>query len=212
MEYIDLSYEPVYKIIEQDPRHAKSSQDIYSQDKELIEGFGNFGRVNLELCCPLGYYWSELQKKCVKICDGCSTSSYGQIQYEFLHNHGNEFMSFTVCEGDASKSYNIPGINKRYNMFELLDQYDFNIDVDDIPAPPEENQWKPVLSGGGSGQKVEDMGTYAAEAKEAYLQHINDNDNIVNDNVVNDNINVDENNIDENNIVNDNVVNDNINR
>ena len=199
MEYIDLSYESVYKIIEQEPRPDKSSQDIYSsQDKELIEGFGNFGRVNLELCCPLGYYWSELQKKCVKICDGCSTSSYGQIQYEFLHNHGNEFMSFTVCEGDASKSYNIPGINKRYNKFELLYQHDFNIDVDDIPAPPEENQWKPVLSGGGSGQKVEDMGTYAAEAKEAYLQHINDNDNIVNDNVIN------------NNIVNDNVVNDNI--
>jgi len=119
---------------------------------DLIEGFGNFGRVNLEKCCPLEYMWSENQKKCVKICDGCAIGAYGNINYEFLHNHGDEFMSFAQCVGDATEAYDFDKINKRYGIDELLTQYDLNFHIDSDPnasgvQPAEENPWESVTGG-----------------------------------------------------------------
>lgn len=151
MNYIDLSYQNTYELFKNN-NISNCSNYINDEDDKLIEGYSNFGRVNLEKCCPLGYMWSEGQKKCVKICSGCSTSSYGDINYEFLHNHGDEFMSFHVCKGDATGSYDFNEINKRYDSSELLDQYDMNMHVDfDESAsgvqPAEEDPWTPVTGG-----------------------------------------------------------------
>tara|TARA_B110000858_G_C17798331_1_gene473761 strand:- start:1731 stop:2708 length:978 start_codon:yes stop_codon:yes gene_type:complete len=160
MNYIDLSYQNTYELFKNNNISNCSNYindeddegDEGDEDDKLIEGYSNFGRVNLEKCCPLGYMWSEGQNKCVKICSDCSTSSYGDINYEFLHNHGDEFMSFSVCKGDATGAYDFNEINKRYDPSELLDQYDMNIHVDfDENAsgvqPAEEDPWSPVSGG-----------------------------------------------------------------
>ena len=34
---------------------------------DTIEGYGLFGRVNLDKCCPKGYKYSTTMKKCVHI-------------------------------------------------------------------------------------------------------------------------------------------------
>ena len=150
MNYIDLSYQNTYELLKNN--NISNSSNYMNEEEEIIEGYSNFGRVNLEKCCPLGYMWSEGQNKCVKICEGCSTASYGDINYEFLHNHGEEFISFTVCKGDATGAYDFNEINKRYNPSELLDQYDMNMHVDfDENAsgvqPAEEDPWSPVSGG-----------------------------------------------------------------
>jgi len=160
MNYIDLSYQNTYELFKNNNisncsnyiNDEDDEDDEGDEDDKLIEGYSNFGRVNLEKCCPLGYMWSEGQNKCVKICSDCSTSSYGDINYEFLHNHGDEFMSFSVCKGDATGAYDFNEINKRYDPSELLDQYDMNIHVDfDENAsgvqPAEEDPWSPVSGG-----------------------------------------------------------------
>lgn len=153
--YIDLSTQNSSDLLKNNNNLLNYNNDNNSNlnnKGDLIEGFGNFGRVNLEKCCPLEYMWSENQKKCVKICDGCAIGAYGNINYEFLHNHGDEFMSFAQCVGDASEAYDFDKINKRYGINELITQHDlnFHIDSDENASgvqPSEENPWAPVTSG-----------------------------------------------------------------
>ena len=66
MNYIDLSYQNTYELFKNN-NISNCSNYINDEDDKLIEGYSNFGRVNLEKCCPLGYMWSEGQKKCVKL-------------------------------------------------------------------------------------------------------------------------------------------------
>jgi hypothetical protein len=146
--YIDMSIQKTSDMLLKENIQCESS----NSDSDLIEGFSNFGRVNLEKCCPIDYMWSESQKKCVKICDGCSIAAYGNINYEFLHNHGNEFMSFHLCVGDATDEYDYEKLNNRYENTELLDQYDLNYHIDSEPdtdgvQPSEEDPWSPVMGG-----------------------------------------------------------------
>ena len=95
------------------------------------EGFGIFGRANLEKCCPMGYMYSDTLKKCVKICDGCTMESYGNMK---LHMGlgtrsgapGTELIAYYDCsENDSKDIYNYDKINRRYKKKDLLDQYDY---------------------------------------------------------------------------------------
>ena len=96
--YIDLSVQSSSELLKYNNtiinNNNNNNYSNLNNNGDIIEGFGNFGRVNLEKCCPLEYMWSENQKKCIKICDGCAVGAYGDINYEFLHNHGNEFMTY----------------------------------------------------------------------------------------------------------------------
>lgn len=150
--YIDMSVDNSYDMLKNSnsmnivPKQNIYHVNEYNKDNKLIEGMGQFGRVNLQKCCPVNYMWSDKLKKCIKICDSCGVSSYGKINYEFLHNHGDEFFTYTTCEGDASGSYDYDKINKRYDKSELLNQYDMNIygggdtDTGELQAA-EENPW-----------------------------------------------------------------------
>ena len=89
-----------------------------------IEGYGLFGRANLQKCCPIDYMYSEKDKKCVKVCDGCAILAYGKLKHEFL-GPNNEYYTYAECIGDASQSYDYDKINRRYKKSELKDQYDF---------------------------------------------------------------------------------------
>ena len=131
--YIDLSYQNSNDLINNNNNNNSLNCYINNDSNlngNLIEGFSNFGRVNLEKCCPLEYMWSEGQQKCVKVCSGCAIGAYGDINYEFLHNHGDEFMTYHLCRGDATGAYDFDKINKRYDKSELLSQYDLNMYVD----------------------------------------------------------------------------------
>ena len=75
-------------------------------------------------------YVERDSKKCVKICDGCSVGAYGDINYEFLHNHGDEFMTYMTCKGDATGAYDFDKIDSRYGADELLTQHDLNHHID----------------------------------------------------------------------------------
>jgi len=98
-----------------------------------IEGYGLFGRANLEKCCPIDYMYSDTEKKCVKICDGCGILAYGKLKHEFFtKNKTNEFNTYAECIGDASQSYDYDKINRRYEKSELKDQYDFGFGGQDI--------------------------------------------------------------------------------
>ena len=154
--YIDLSYQDSSELLKDNDLlnlyeiNVNNNSNL-NNNEDLIEGFGNFGRVNLEKCCPLEYMWSENQKKCVKICDGCAVGAYGDINYEFLHNHGDEFMTYMKCKGDASGAYDFDKINRRYDSNELLTQHDLNHHIDSDPnasgvQPAEENPWTDVVS------------------------------------------------------------------
>ena len=147
-----------------------------NNNDDIIEGFGNFGRVNLEKCCPLEYMWSEGQKKCVKVCDGCAIGAYGNINYEFLTSNG-EFMSFAQCVGDATEAYDFDKINRRFGIDELVTQYDINHHIDSDPnasgvQPAEENPWANLDMSKAQSGSVRNIGSYAADAQEAYLQSI----------------------------------------
>ena len=153
--YIDLSIQNSSDLLKINNNNLlKNNNDNNSNlnnNGDLIEGFGNFGRVNLEKCCPLEYMWSENQKKCVKVCDGCAIGAYGDINYEFLTSNG-EFMSYAVCRGDASGSYDFDKINRRYGIDELVTQHDLNFHIDtnedeEGVQPAEENPWAPVMGG-----------------------------------------------------------------
>lgn len=154
--YIDLSYQDSSVLLKENEilnlNIDFKNNSNFNKNGDLIEGFGNFGRVNLEKCCPLEYMWSENQKKCVKVCDGCSIDAYGDINYEFLEYHGNEFMSFFKCRGDASGAYDFDKINRRYGADEIVTQYDLNYHIDsdeetDGVQPAEENPWSDVTGG-----------------------------------------------------------------
>ncbi len=155
--YIDLSVQDSSELLKNNypVKLINNNNKNYSNlnnNGDIIEGFGNFGRVNLEKCCPLEYMWSETQKKCVKVCDGCAVGSYGDINYEFLHNHGDEFMTYMSCKGDAAGSYDFDKINRRYGADELLTQHDLNHHIDSDPnasgvQPAEENPWDSVTGG-----------------------------------------------------------------
>ena len=182
--YIDLSYQNSSELLKNNNLlncYIENNSNL--NNKDLIEGFGNFGRVNLEKCCPLEYMWSEAQKKCIKVCDGCAIGAYGDINYETLHNHGDEFMSFALCRGDATGAYDFDKINKRYSSNEIVTQHDLNFHIDSDEnvsgvQPSEEDPWSPVMGGmyqvGSTKQQtsIRNMGTYAADAQEAYLQNL----------------------------------------
>ena len=154
--YIDLSVQDSSELLKNNYsmipiQKNNDNNSNFNNNGDIIEGFGNFGRVNLEKCCPLEYMWSENQKKCVKICDGCAIGAYGNINYEFLDSNG-EFMSFATCFGDASGAYDFDKINRRYSADELLTQHDLNHHIDSDPSasgvqPSEENPWAPVMGG-----------------------------------------------------------------
>ena len=155
--YIDLSIQNSSELLKNNysmipiQNNNNNNNSNFNNNGDLIEGFGNFGRVNLEKCCPLEYMWSEGQQKCVKVCDGCAIGAYGDINYEFLTSNG-EFMSFAQCVGDATGAYDFDKINRRYGADELLTQHDLNhhIDSDENASgvqPSEENPWAPVMGG-----------------------------------------------------------------
>jgi len=188
--YIDLNYQNSSELLKnnnllncyiENNSNLNNNNDLNNND--LIEGFGNFGRVNLEKCCPLEYMWSETQKKCIKVCDGCAIGAYGDINYETLHNHGDEQMSFALCRGDATGAYDFDKINKRYGSNEIVTQHDLNFHIDEDEnasgvQPSDEDPWSPVMGGmyqvGSTKQQtsIRNMGTYAADAQEAYLQNL----------------------------------------
>ena len=188
--YIDLSVQNSSVLLKNNysvnlvKKNIENNSNL-NNNGDLIEGFGNFGRVNLEKCCPLEYMWSENQKKCVKVCDGCAIGAYGNINYEFLTSNG-EFMSFAQCVGDATGAYDFDKINKRYGIDELLTQHDLNhhIDSDENASgvqPAEENPWADVsskvmyTSSTKQQTSIRNIGHYAADAREAYLQSIGQN-------------------------------------
>lgn len=148
--YIDLSVQSSSELLKYNNTIINNNNySNLNNNGDIIEGFGNFGRVNLEKCCPLEYMWIENQKKCIKICEGCAIGAYGDINYEFLHNHGDEFMTYMKCKGDASGAYDFDKINRRYGADELLTQYDLNFHIDsDLNVsgvqPAEENPWDSV--------------------------------------------------------------------
>jgi hypothetical protein len=97
-----------------------------------IEGYGLFGRVNLQKCCPKGYMFSDTLKECVAVCDGCSMASYGKLKLENIGKKRGEFelaAHYECNEHDAATIYNYDKINRRYNKKE--DQYDFYSDLFD---------------------------------------------------------------------------------
>jgi hypothetical protein len=151
--YIDLSIQNSSVLLNNNYEKLNNNNNSnFNNNGDIIEGFGNFGRVNLQKCCPLEYMWSEGQKKCVKVCDGCAIGAYGDINYEFLHNHGDEFMTYMTCKGDATGAYNFDKINRRYGADELLTQHDLNHHIDSDPnasgvQPSEENPWDSVTGG-----------------------------------------------------------------
>ena len=178
--YIDLSIQNSSDLLKNNNNNLlnynNDNNSNLNNNGDLIEGFGNFGRVNLEKCCPLEYMWSENQKKCVKICDGCAIGAYGDINYEFLTSNG-EFMSFAQCVGDATEAYDFDKINKRYGIDELITQHDlnFHIDSDENASgvqPAEDNPWLNLDMSKAASGSVRNIGRYAADAQEAYLQSI----------------------------------------
>ena len=179
--YIDLSYQDSSELLKDNDLlnlyeiNVNNNSNL-NNNEDLIEGFGNFGRVNLEKCCPLEYMWSEGQKKCVKVCDGCAIGAYGDINYEFLTSNG-EFMSFAQCVGDATEAYDFDKINRRFGIDELVTQYDINHHIDSDPnasgvQPSEENPWANLDMSKAQSGSVRNIGRYAADAQEAYLQSI----------------------------------------
>ena len=91
---------------------------------KLTEGYGEFGRVNLDKCCPRGYKYSKTMKKCVEICDSCGPSVYNKLKYEFkkyLGDSKRQLRAYFDCdEHDASTVYDYPSINRRYTKDDLL--------------------------------------------------------------------------------------------
>ena len=169
--YVDLSYQDSSVLLNKNSmlNYNIDNSNLNNNDN-LIEGFGNFGRVNLDKCCPLEYMWSENQKKCVKVCDGCAIGAYGNINYEFLTSNG-EFMSFAQCVGDATEAYDFDKINRRYGADEIVTQHDLNYHIDSNEdeegvQPSEEDPWAPVMGGM---YQISDAG-YRREAKQMNIR------------------------------------------
>lgn len=96
---------------------------------KLTEGYGEFGRVNLDKCCPRGYKYSKTMKKCVEICDACGPSVYNKLKYEFkkyLGDSKRQLRAYFDCdEHDASTVYGYDSINRRYTKDDLLYNRDY---------------------------------------------------------------------------------------
>ena len=96
---------------------------------DLKEGYGDFGRVHLDKCCPKGYKFSAGRKKCIRICDACDPSVYNKMtlkseQYKSepqptLHAY------FDCDEHDAKTIHDYDSINRLYTKDDLLDQDDY---------------------------------------------------------------------------------------
>jgi len=97
-----------------------------------IEGFGLFGRAKLGKCCPMDYMYSDTDKKCVKICDGCAMGAYSPMTLKTQVRNNIEVLeaSFDCKENDSSEVYNYEKINRLYKKSDLMDQYDFGFDLD----------------------------------------------------------------------------------
>ena len=97
-----------------------------------IEGFGLFGRAKLGKCCPMDYMYSDTDKKCVKICDGCAMGAYSSMTLKTQVRNNIEVLeaSFDCKENDSSEVYNYEKINRLYKKSDLMDQYDFGFNLD----------------------------------------------------------------------------------
>ena len=95
----------------------------------VTEGYGEFGRVNLDKCCPKGYKYSKTMKKCVNICDACDPSVYNKLTYEYKQYPGDskpQLRAYFDCEEhDASTVHDYDSINRRYTKEDLLDQNNY---------------------------------------------------------------------------------------
>ena len=99
-----------------------------------IEGFGLFGRAKLGKCCPMDYMYSDTDKKCVKICDGCAMGAYSPMTLKQEQYYGDSqpqlHAIFDCKENDSSEVYNYEKINRLYKKSDLMDQYDFGFNLD----------------------------------------------------------------------------------
>ena len=99
-----------------------------------IEGFGLFGRAKLGKCCPMDYMYSDTDKKCVKICDGCAMGAYSPLTLKQEQYYGDSqpqlHAIFDCKENDSSEVYNYEKINRLYKKSDLMDQYDFGFNLD----------------------------------------------------------------------------------
>jgi len=97
---------------------------------KLTEGYGLFGRVHLDKCCPKGYKFSNKLQKCVHICDGCDSSVYNKLKLEMKQYPGDSqpqlHASFDCDENNASQVYDYPSINRLYSKEELKNQDDYS--------------------------------------------------------------------------------------
>ena len=106
----------------------------------LKEGYGNFGRVHLDKCCPRGYKYSKERKECIELCRGCGPSAYNKLKFKFEAWHsdkeyggggGETLHAYFDCdEHDAKNIYDYDSINKIYTKGEQVSQYD-GFDGDD---------------------------------------------------------------------------------
>jgi hypothetical protein len=99
-----------------------------------IEGFGLFSRAKLGKCCPIDYMYSQTDKKCVKICDGCTMGAYSPMKLKMEKYYGDsqpQLHAYFDCkENDASEVYNYDKINRLYKKTDLIDQYDYGFNLD----------------------------------------------------------------------------------
>ena len=99
-----------------------------------IEGFGLFGRAKLGKCCPMDYMYSDTDKKCVKICDGCAMGAYSPMTLKQEQYYGDSqpqlHAIFDCKENDSSEVYNYEKLNRLYKKSDLMDQYDFGFNLD----------------------------------------------------------------------------------
>lgn len=97
---------------------------------KLTEGYGLFGRVHLDKCCPKGYKFSNKMQKCVAICDGCDSSVYNKLKLEMKQYPGDSqpqlHASFDCDENNASQVYDYASINRLYSKEELKNQDDYS--------------------------------------------------------------------------------------
>ena len=109
---------------------------------KLTEGYGLFGRVNLDKCCPRGYKYSKTMKECVAICDACDPSVYNKLTLKQVVRQNQKVLeaSFDCDEHDASTIYDYESINRRYTKDDLLYNrnyggWDMNLDFFTASVP-----------------------------------------------------------------------------
>ena len=96
---------------------------------DIKEGYGNFGRVHLEKCCPKGYKFSTGRNACIRLCDACDPSVYNKLTLKAEKYHGDSQQQlhayFNCEEHDAKTIYDYDSINRLYTKDDLLDQDDY---------------------------------------------------------------------------------------